>query len=192
MAEGFVNKTHRAAVVVIPPRDIWEPIQSIRRQYDRHLKRWMPHVTLLYPFRPRALFDEAEPELRRACATIQPFRTTLSELRHFSHGRERFTLWLATEHAPSFTRLQAALQDKYPDCDDTSRHAAGFVPHLSVGQAVGRSQLRERLGELRTSWQPIAFDVEEIALISREGDEDPFAVDRTVALGDNARAGMSR
>jgi len=59
------------------------------------------------------------------------------------------------------------------------------VPHLSVGQAAGRTQLDERLTELGASWRPIAFDVLEIALIWREGDEDPFAVDRSVALGDN-------
>jgi len=180
-----MKKTHHAAVVVIPPHDIWEPIQSIRRRYDRHLKRWMPHLTLLYPFRPRALFVEAEPELRHACAAIQPFRATLGELRYFAHPRGQFTLWLAPQPGEPFTRLQAALQEKYPDCDDTSRHAAGFVPHLSVGQATGRSQLEERLAELKASWRPIAFDVLEIALIWREGDQDPFEVDRSVALGDN-------
>ena len=183
-----MNKTHHAAVVVIPPQDLWEPIQSIRRQYDRHVKRWMPHVTLIYPFRPRPLFAEAEPELRGACAGMQPFRATLSELRYFEHGRGRFTLWCAPEPAETFIRLQAALQEKCPDCDDASRHGAGFVPHLSVGQAAGRSQLRECLAELRASWRPIAFDVSEIALIWRQGDEDPFAVDRTIALGDNDSA----
>ena len=183
-----MNKTHHAAVVVIPPHDLWEPIQSIRRQYDRHVKRWMPHVTLIYPFRPRPLFAEAEPERRGACAGMQPFRATLSELRYFEHGRGRFTLWCAPEPAEPFIRLQAALQEQCPDCDDASRHGAGFVPHLSVGQAAGRSQLRERLAELRASWRPIAFDVSEIALIWRQGDEDPFAVDRTIALGDNDSA----
>ena len=59
------------------------------------------------------------------------------------------------------------------------------MPHLSMGQAAGRSQPHERLAELGASWRPIAFDVLEIALIWREGDEDPFAVDRSVALGDN-------
>src|SRR5262249_46416613 len=183
LAREFVNKTHHAAVVVIPPCDIWEPIQSIRRRYDRHLKRWMPHVTLLYPFRRRRDFDEADAELRRACAAVQPFRATLGELRYFAHGKGQSTRWLAPESAANFVRLQAELERRFPDCDDTSRHGAGFVPHLSVGQAAGRSQLRERLAELRGGWRPIAFDVQKIALIWREADEDPFAVDRTVALG---------
>jgi len=178
-----VNKTHHAAVVVIPPDNVWEPIQSIRRRYDRHVRRWMPHLTLLYPFRQRADFDEAVPELRRACEAVQPFRVTLGELRYFAHGRDQFTLWLAPEPAANFVRLQAELETRFPDCDDTSRHAAGFVPHLSVGQAAGRTQLGERLAELRAGWRPKAFDVQKIALIWREADEDPFAVDRTVPLG---------
>ncbi len=175
-------KTHHAAVVVIPAQDVWEPIQAIRRRYDRHVQRWMPHVTLLYPFRPRATFDEAEPALRCACAGIQPFRATLNELRFFAHGRNRFTFWLAPEPAASFGRLQSALQEQFPDCDDASRYGSGFVPHLSVGQALGHEQLKQRLAELQSGWHALRFDVPEIALIWREGDE-PFAIDRMVVLG---------
>src|SRR5262249_46836412 len=130
LARGFVDKTHHAAGGGIPPDDIWEPIQSIRRRYDRQLKRWMPHLTLLYPFRRRADFDEADPELRRACAAVQPFRATLGELRYFAHGRGQFTLWLAPEPAANFVRLQAVLDQRCPDCAEASRHAAGRCPRL--------------------------------------------------------------
>jgi hypothetical protein len=41
-------------LVIIPPEAVWEPIQAIRRRHDRKLRRWMPHITLLYPFRPRS------------------------------------------------------------------------------------------------------------------------------------------
>ena len=41
-----MQKTHQSAVVLIPPREVWAPIQAIRREHDRHLRRWMPHVTL--------------------------------------------------------------------------------------------------------------------------------------------------
>ena len=175
-------KTAHAAVVAIPPQDVWAPIQAIRERYDRHLQRWMPHVTLLYPFRPRAMFDQAEPALRRACAALPSFAATLGELRFFPHGRDRFTIWLAPEPAESFVRLQRALQEQFPDCDDASRHGSGFVPHLSVGQATGRDQLAERLTELRAGWRQLAFEVRAVALIWREG-EEPFQVDRSVPLG---------
>ncbi|OLC19632.1 MAG: hypothetical protein AUH38_01390 [Deltaproteobacteria bacterium 13_1_40CM_68_24] len=175
-------KTHEAAVVVIPERDLWEPIQAIRRRYDRHFERWMPHLTLLYPFWPRTMFDQADPILRRACASVPRFRATLAKMQFFAHGRDRFTMWLAPDPAAPFVELQSALQAQFPDCDEVSRHENGFVPHLSVGQAAGRAQLDHRLAELRGGWRPFAFQVASIALLFREG-EGPFAVDRTVLLG---------
>jgi 2'-5' RNA ligase superfamily len=51
------QKTHQTAVVLIPPEAVWPPIQALRQQYDRHVRRWMPHITLLYPFRPREEFE---------------------------------------------------------------------------------------------------------------------------------------
>jgi RNA 2',3'-cyclic 3'-phosphodiesterase len=175
-------KTHDAAVVVIPERDLWEPIQAIRQRYDRHFDRWMPHITLLYPFQPREMFDQADPALRRACASVPRFRATLARMHFFAHGRDRFTMWLAPDPAAPFVQLQSALQAQFPDCDDVSRHGSGFVPHLSLGQAAGRAQLDHRLAELRAGWRPFDFQVASIALLFREG-EAPFAVERTMPLG---------
>jgi 2'-5' RNA ligase len=70
-------KTKRSAVVWIPPPDAWAPIQAIRRRHDRQIARWMPHVTLLYPFWPRARFDEAERLLAPVCSRMGPFPITL-------------------------------------------------------------------------------------------------------------------
>jgi hypothetical protein len=53
------------AVVLLPPRDLWEPIQSIRRLLDKkHVDRWPPHVTLFYPFYPPGLLEQATELLR--------------------------------------------------------------------------------------------------------------------------------
>ena len=57
-------RSNYAAVVLIPPLEVWEPVQAIRRAHDRQYHRWMPHVTLVYPFRPRRLFEEVEPVRR--------------------------------------------------------------------------------------------------------------------------------
>ena len=40
------NKEYTAAVIIQPPEDLWEPIQYMRRQYDKAYVRWMPHVSL--------------------------------------------------------------------------------------------------------------------------------------------------
>lgn len=177
-------KTHQTAVVVIPPESCWEPIQAIRRQHDRQVRRWMPHVTLLYPFRPRSEFDVVANQMRQACALIQPFEVRLTEFREFRHGRDSHTLWLAPEPPEELVRLQAALQSVVQDCDDTTRYAAGFTPHLSVGQVRGRAALARLKNELQDRWAPLWFTLREVSLIWRNPPpDDVFRVDRTFPLG---------
>lgn len=171
-----------SAVVWIPPESLWEPIQTIRRRYDRHLLRWMPHVTLLYPFRPREQFDRIEPLLRTACAQVAPFGARFQEIRSFEHSPHSYTLWLAPEPEKAFRALQSALQSQVPDCDDVGRYPGGFTPHLSLGQSHDPRELESRLADLRRGWAPLEASVGEIALIARLG-ENPFFVDRVIALG---------
>lgn len=176
--------THKTAVVLIPLEAVWEPIQSIRREHDRQVRRWMPHVTLLYPFRPREQFDAVEPELRAACERIEPFDVRLAKFHHFRHGRGSFTLWLAPEPREAIVGLQAALESAIPDCNDVSRRADGFTPHLSVGQVRGQGAMDELKAQLQASWEPVAFRAESISLIWRaDPADDVFRVDRTIELG---------
>jgi 2'-5' RNA ligase len=177
-------KTHKTAVVLIPPQERWEPIQTIRRRHDRHLRRWMPHVTLIYPFRPREQFDEVEPSLGEACGRVASFEVRLAEFRHFDHGRERFTLWLAPEPRDSLAVLQTALQSAVPGCDDVSRHPDGFTPHLSVGQVSGRDAMVALKTTLQASWQPLTFSARRVSLIWRaDKPDDVFRVDRHIVFG---------
>ena len=99
------TKTHKTALVVIPPDQAWGPIQAIRREHDRNIHRWMPHITLLYPFRPVEQFDVLADSLARVCATMDPFEITLAEFRFFRHNSRSFTLWLAPDPRP-LQRLQ--------------------------------------------------------------------------------------
>jgi 2'-5' RNA ligase len=180
----MANKTHKTAVALIPPPRLWEPIQAIRREHDRQLRRWIPHVTLVYPFRPQEEFGRFLPDLRAVCAGIPPFQLELSCFRHFHHGGERYTLWLDPRPAPRLDELQKALQQVAPDCDDQRRHPDGFTPHLSVGQVRGRRQLERLEEELSQDWQPLQFTVREVQLIAR-GDPpvDRFEIVHVVSLG---------
>jgi hypothetical protein len=72
------HEGHGAAVVIIPPPEVWKPIQAIRRQHDRQFHRWMPHVNLLYPFYPPERFANVLPRLADACAQIAPLVVTLT------------------------------------------------------------------------------------------------------------------
>jgi 2'-5' RNA ligase len=175
------GKSHRAAVAVVPPHEVCGPIQAIREKHDRQFHRWMPHVNLLYPFYPPERFDLALPPLINVCAKIPAFTVTLGEFRFFQHSSKRATIWLAPEPREDLVRLQAALQAACPGCDDLSRFAASFTPHLSVGQAGSEEEARRLRDVWQRAWQPIRFEVSAVALLSRGG-ETPFKVEQWVPL----------
>jgi 2'-5' RNA ligase len=180
------GKTHHSAVAVVPPEQVWGPIQAIRRLYDRQAHRWVPHINLLYPFRPQAEFPAIAPPLLAACASVASFPVSLGEFRHFRHGSGRCTLWLAPGPAEALRRLQAALQAVCPDCDDLSRFPAGFTPHLSVGQFPSPSDCERTREQLQARWRPITFALREVALLARESDA-PFVVDQWAPLAGPVR-----
>jgi 2'-5' RNA ligase len=175
------HKTHHTAVVALPPPEIWEPIQVIRRQHDRQLQRWMPHINLLYPFVAREHFAMVRPLLTAASRQVTPFQVTLAIFRSFTHAFGGSTLWLEPEPRDAFTRLQATLQAAFPSCDDLSRFPGGFTPHLSVGQVGSLQALRHVRSELQSTWQPLQFTLSTIALIWREAD-GPFQIDGWIPL----------
>ncbi len=179
------RKTHRAALVVIPPEPLWPPIQAIRARHDAQFRRWMPHITLLYPFRPRERLREVRRTLRSACRDLAPFTIRLARFDHFRQGPTRLVLWLAPEPTRPLIRLQAALRRAFPDCDDANRHPGGYRPHLTVGQFVSRPRMRRFLARVEPEWTPVEFTVRAVDFIAREdAPEAPFRTLERFALAD--------
>ncbi len=175
------RKTHKTAVVIIPPNDVWEPIQKIRGKYDRQFRRWMPHITLIYPFRPFDEFEKIYPEFERVCREIEKFEIELSEFKFFRHFGERYTIWLKPEPVDKVIGLQERLQAVVPDCDDVNRFEGGFTPHLSVGQVKGRENLEKLLVDLQSLWISLKFVVSSIFFIWRnDPPDDVFRVWREI------------
>jgi 2'-5' RNA ligase len=153
----------------------------------------MPHITLLYPFRPRDAFPAVAEQLAVVCRTLAPFSLVLREWRYFDHGRGSYTLWLVPEPMAAVTQLQAALQEVTPDCDDVCRYPHGFTPHLSLAQAQGQAMMQRLQGTLQATWRPLSFMVEAIQLIWRQPPpDDVFRVDRTILLGKSIPPGLCR
>jgi RNA 2',3'-cyclic 3'-phosphodiesterase len=186
------GKTHTTAVVLIPPPEIWTPIQAIRRVHDRHVSRWMPHITLLYPFRPHDEFEWLAEQFSALCEGIERFRLALTGICHFRHRRDNYTLWLAPEPKEALVHLQALVEKVVPDCNDVSQRRGGFTPHLSAGQVQGGREMMELKEALQASWQPLAFMACEISLIWRgEPPDDVFRIGKTVRLGTKVRSPTS-
>jgi poly(A) polymerase len=178
-----MTKSHQSAVVVSPPPGDWHTIQSIRKQYDRNFRRWMPHITLPYPFYAKEHFDEGVLRLQEACQKTRAFDLTFSQFSSFQHGRKSFTLWLAPEPGEAVGALQEALWKSAPDCDETRKHSEGFTPHLSVGQLRSRQEIDAVLPSLQASWEALTVRVEKVDLIWRnDKPDDVFRVGYAIAL----------
>ena len=164
------NKTHITAVVLIPPESVQPPIQSMRRIHDRNFLRWMPHITLLYPFAERRDFASVIPALTQVAEQIAPFSVEFLRFDAFQH-RKSCTMFLVPDPEDEIVRLHSVLLQQLPDYDDTARFAGGFQPHLSVGQFQHRS-LRAEQQRLQTEWQPVRCEMEAISLIYRSPETD--------------------
>lgn len=174
---------HRSAVALIPPRGAWAPIEAIRRDFDKHVDRWMPHINLLYGFLPEGSFAQASRVMAEALLDAPPFAVTLDDLRRFQH-RSGTTVWLHPRCEPegALSALQAKLEALFPQCIEQSRaSSSGFTPHLSIAQF----HLADEAEAHMAAWRdilPIAFPVRAIQLISRREDE-PFEVRHEIPLG---------
>lgn len=168
---------HRSALVVIPPEDLWQPIQAIRKHHDKSYQRWMPHINLLYGFLPESHFEQAQERLQSRLRHRRPFQLRLRELHRFEHGKS-VTLWLKPDTEPPDTlqQIQADCQELFPTCTEQSRRSEfGFTPHLTVA-----SLPKDRpLPGLRPV--DIRFEVDALHLISRRAKE-PFKSRGSVSL----------
>lgn len=179
-----MTSTHRTGLVVIPPRDAWAPIQAIRAEHDRKVLRWMPHITLVYPFVPLERFDEAAGRLAPALGSIGRFEVGLNRFETFVHPRDRYTVWLRPEPEEPLVALQAAAWSASWDGPPPRPPWRRFRPHLSVGQAEGRPAMLRLLENLRKSWPGLKFPVDRVAMIARDDlPDDTFRVVRELPLG---------
>lgn len=163
-----MSRVYTSAVVIIPPQEIWEPIQEIRKRYDNQIKRWMPHINLIYPFRPESEFYPLKIQFKAVCKQIQPFKITLKFFNYFAHGPHNYTIWLQPEPKGSIVDLQNRVQKIVPDCNDLQLYENGYIPHLSLGQIKHKNLLKDTINILENNREPQIFILDRIYFISRE------------------------
>lgn len=176
-------KVYTSAVVIIPPKENWAPIQAIRKLYDRQINRWMPHITMLYPFRPESEFSNLEKIFLEKCKNIKPFEIALRNFNFFSHVREKYTIWLDPEPNESIISIQADLLKLVPNCDDVIKFKSGYKPHLSIGQIKGKIKLEKIINRLQKNWIEVKFLINKIYFISREQDKiSKFEIRKSISF----------
>ncbi|PTL78418.1 poly(A) polymerase [Vitiosangium sp. GDMCC 1.1324] len=180
----------QSVLVLIPPEELWAPIQALRAVHDSKYERWMPHMTLLFPFVPEAHFGEAEALIAEAVRDIEPFEVTLSGFGYFEQSSS-VTAWLRPEDRPhgALKALHAALEAVFPRGEVRDGETVhDFRPHLTVGQLprAAAANTRRTLAGWERDWRPLRFEVRDVCLTSKRGD-GPFEVRRRVPLGGDPR-----
>jgi 2'-5' RNA ligase len=183
------EETHKTAVVVIPPDDVWAPIQAIRQAHDSKIQRWMPHITLLYPFRPVSEFCAVREQLVAACDTQEEFEVELAEFHALHHPHDQYTICLKPEPQQPLIELHATLNALLAQGDGNPSGHAHFQPHLSVGQVHGKMSMRRLVSELQAEWKPLRFCVAAVSVIWRDAPpDDAFRVAFAVPLRERPKA----
>jgi poly(A) polymerase len=175
-----IDPVYESILAIIPPEELFPPIQAIRQQYDSGFVRIVPHITLLYGFLPDRYFEEVVDIIAPILAKIQPFTVTLADFQIFTHHKTS-TAYLHPIVKPegALHELQNTLYRLFPQCyEQSTKTAAGFNPHLSVGQFANASEADAKLPQ----WHPLKFTVNSVALVNRRRGE-PCFVRHVVGVG---------
>jgi 2'-5' RNA ligase len=165
-----------SAVVVHVPEA--EPlVGGWRRAHTYDAPLGMPaHVTLVYPFVPRAEVAQAEPRLAELVARHDAFDATFARTARFPD-----VLYLEPEPPGRFLDLTAAIAAAWPEHPPYEGVHETVVPHLTVAESEDAGLLDSIAAEVEPQL-PIRQRVEAASLFV-EGDDGRWRAHGRLALG---------
>jgi 2'-5' RNA ligase len=199
-----IQKLATLSVCMVPPPEeveIWEHVTKARTQLqDPGLFRWPPHVNLLYPFiniKPKRIEEglvdiSVLQRLKQATQAVEPFRVTLNRFGTFG-GMKRGVLWLYPSSSTSSSdeeepvhKLYQSLVHEFPECTSNRKE---FNPHMTLSH-FKNLQDAETAKEEAEQWWPtssadVSFNLTEIYLLQRKGDDGQFMRVASLGLGVN-------
>jgi hypothetical protein len=125
------------SAIIVPVPEVESVVGPLRLQYDNSARLGVPaHVTLLYPIRPAQAVVAEIRTLRDACASIEAFPFSFTEVRRFPE-----TAYLHPDKSERFAQITRTLVGIWPDCKPYNGAFAEITPHLTVADRVGHETL---------------------------------------------------
>ncbi|KAH7327859.1 hypothetical protein B0I35DRAFT_415915 [Stachybotrys elegans] len=177
--------SHDTALCLIPPEELWEPIDRIRSLYDKAHGRWPPHVNLIYPFVEPETLSEAARILSKLDLPEQAQRRVHLQVADAFAHKHHNTIILRPENGPDAEALlsvqQFARETLGMRPDTTSQ------PHMTLGQTDGpgvASAPHHFLLEKARLSSPVSWRFSRLAILVREsGAENPGKPRRMMLWG---------
>jgi len=165
-----------SAVIVHVPEA--EPVVGAwRRAHTYDAPLGLPaHVTILYPFVPRAELTQAEPRLAKLLAGLEAFDATFARTARFPE-----LLYLDPEPAERFLQLTEAVTAAWPEHPPYEGAHDVVIPHLTVAESADASLLDAIASEVEPRL-PIRQRVGAASLFV-EGDDGRWREHRRLPLG---------
>lgn len=134
-----------------------------RARLDLSARDGVPaHITVLYPFLPPAeIRPDVLAELSRLFAGAPRFSFTLDRVRWFDES----VVWLGPSDESPFRALTALASAAYPSCPPYGGAHRDPVPHLTIGDDGGVTELRAAAEAVRPLL-PIAAVATEVTLMT--------------------------
>lgn len=153
-------------VVAVPELD--PIIRPLRQRADpAGLPTPVAHVTLLFPWVPPPVGDDAMTRLRAWARRVEPFPFTLESVEWFGED----VVWMRPEPSDTFKALTSALHDLWPEHPPYGGEHPDPTPHLTIGEGGDLADMRTA-AEIAAARLPIRTRAESVWIM--EGTWEPF------------------
>jgi len=126
------------------------------------------HVTVLYPWVPAPVTDEALTQLRAAVTAVTPVTLTFEHLATFPSG----VLYLQPEPEDDVRHLTSAVQAAFPQCLPYGGAFPDPVPHLTVAVAEPPAlpKLEREVREALAAHLPVTATITHLTVMEQQPD----------------------
>ncbi|KAL0232517.1 hypothetical protein PCE1_002858 [Barthelona sp. PCE] len=172
--------SYKTAVVLIPDQIAQNRINEIRAVHDSSkINRWMPHVTLAYPFRSEEQFDDdLYQKLQTIADSVDAFTCNHGEIGSF---RRAGIVYSNPSNRGPIKAIMKAIVRTFPRYNNQKR-GGRFTPHMTIGSKVDDVDMV--IAEVQGQLDEVNNHYTGFHLIAR-GDDTPFRIVRTFYFGGN-------